>query len=347
MLFLLRNWINFVGLKCIEYNGTQPFLSKKILYNVYRGLKWITHKIDGLSHIERLCLNFEILGIEQTFFDIYLQFLLSKKLQGPLLEDQDFSIEDAVKSIISIKKISDNKKIYRILKLSITLYKSLQFNNIKNDVQTSVKWDNEYEKFQDMFTVVFNSKTSSYSEELSAVTTTTKESGKDGKNWVLLGFQGNDPSTDFRQTGKFGLNCYHYFICKTEKPPDHTGRKLLVESGSLHGDITRPWYSLALVSIHISNLIMSRIIYTPEVKWLEYLLKKAISLKLDQITEYLLSGEADALPDFQTIIEYLTYQLHESLLLNFHDHWENEVSRGLTKTVLDTESSLDRYYKRI
>ncbi|QSL65364.1 hypothetical protein MERGE_002674 [Pneumocystis wakefieldiae] len=34
----------------------------------------------------------------------------------------------------------------------------------------------------------------------------------DKKNWVMLGFQGDDPSTDFRSMGIFGLQLLHHFV---------------------------------------------------------------------------------------------------------------------------------------
>ncbi|ORY85094.1 ELMO/CED-12 family-domain-containing protein [Protomyces lactucae-debilis] len=74
-----------------------------------------------------------------------------------------------------------------------------------------------------------------------------------GKHWDALGFQGEDPSTDFRATGKLGLRHVSHF-CQAH--PIYATR-MIKESGTAAVTIEGPWYPFALCAIHITALLLT------------------------------------------------------------------------------------------
>ncbi|KAA8917507.1 hypothetical protein TRICI_000373 [Trichomonascus ciferrii] len=329
----LCSWINFVGEKYLNYVKKYPLVSNYALFNIYRLLKWVAHKFDGLSQVERLCLGFVDRTWEKTVMAIYVQLILSERLRGPLDDMLNDDLEDVLKSIMSIKKISDNSKTVRILKLSIVLYRALKFRQITEASSEEVKWENDGMTCTSIYEAIFP-KDGELQPEPNA-------SGKEGMNWVSLGFQGNDPSTDFRNTGKFGLGCYYSFCINGTA----VARQLVVESGSYNGDLKRPWYPFALVSIHISSFLMEEVIEDTSFVPLKALALSAMSAIQEQITKYLLADMSDgSMADMIAFtLEKQLYSLHSSLLQGFHRHWQNDVITGKVKTVLDCECCLERY----
>lgn len=74
-----------------------------------------------------------------------------------------------------------------------------------------------------------------------------------GKHWESAGFQGEDPSTDFRGVGELGLHQLDYFC-------DHHplyAQRMIRESGTLltHPDVEQPWYPFALCGIHTTKFV--------------------------------------------------------------------------------------------
>jgi hypothetical protein len=76
-----------------------------------------------------------------------------------------------------------------------------------------------------------------------------------GKHWPMLGFQGEDPSTDFRSTGTLGLHHLAQF-CRAH--PIYATR-IIRESGTAATTSEGPWYPFALCAIHITSMLLSMI----------------------------------------------------------------------------------------
>lgn len=75
-----------------------------------------------------------------------------------------------------------------------------------------------------------------------------------GKHWGSIGFQGADPSTDFRGVGELGLHHLDYFCAHH---PVYA-RRMIEESrtNAPDGDVEElPWYPLALCSIHVTKFL--------------------------------------------------------------------------------------------
>lgn len=71
-----------------------------------------------------------------------------------------------------------------------------------------------------------------------------------GKHWELVGFQGEDPSTDFRGVGELGLHFLRYFCVHH---PLYANR--IIEESRTQGDCDQAWYPFALGSIHVTQLV--------------------------------------------------------------------------------------------
>jgi hypothetical protein len=61
--------------------------------------------------------------------------------------------------------------------------------------------------------------------------------------WQKVGFQGKDPSTDFRAMGLLGLDDLHYFASTFPV----TNRRILMSSRNANS-----WFSFAIVGINIT-----------------------------------------------------------------------------------------------
>lgn len=72
-----------------------------------------------------------------------------------------------------------------------------------------------------------------------------------GKHWDRLGFQGDDPCTDFRGVGELGLHHLEHF---TSRHPLYA-TQMIKESRTIDIDVSdQPWYPFALCSIHTTKL---------------------------------------------------------------------------------------------
>lgn len=330
---LLGSWISFVGERYLHYETKYPLVSNYALLNAYRLLKWVAHQLDGLSHVERLCLSHVDRTWEKTVLDIYVQFILSQRLRGPLDDMLNDKPEEVLKSIMSIKKVSDSQRTVRILMLTIVLYRAMKFKQISATSSQEVLWVNDGKKCISIYEAIF--------PKDGEIQPEGNTKGKEEINWVSLGFQGNDPSTDFRNTGKFGLDCYHWFCTNDTE----TARQLVVESGSYNGDYKKPWYPLALVSIHMSSFVMEEVIEKKSFQRIKPLISSTMSAMQEELTKYLLGGMSDDQMIDKVIftLEEQLYSLHSGLLQDFHRHWQNDVTKGTVKTVLDCENCLERY----
>lgn len=75
-----------------------------------------------------------------------------------------------------------------------------------------------------------------------------------GKHWGLIGFQGEDPCTDFRGVGELGLHHLNYFC---SHHPLYA-RRMISESGTQGVGVSseeQPWYPFALCGIHVTKFL--------------------------------------------------------------------------------------------
>ena len=110
------------------------------------------------------------------------------------------------------------------------------------------------------------------------------------KQWQDLGFQGKDPSTDWRSVGLLGLDSMLYFAKNTQN-----ARQLVVEAVKPAGTNTLGWYPFALAYITITDFALRL-------------------LKLGSLSWLLLSSSASVEDTFLRIVSLLVQ--------HFHMHWQ-------------------------
>lgn len=134
-------------------------------------------------------------------------------------------------------------------------------------------------------------------------------------DWAALGFQGSDPSTDFRAVGMLGVDLLH------QQVETIATLNLLDESGS-RGQIdpALPWYPVALVSIRLSMALTRA-------------LEKDSSLIFRQF------GIDDTLRNMKAKLGPLS----ASLLSEFHQKWKMGVVSGDIHNYFDNEAILRKF----
>ncbi|EMR10588.1 hypothetical protein PNEG_01293 [Pneumocystis murina B123] len=137
------------------------------------------------------------------------------------------------------------------------------------------------------------------------------------KNWVMLGFQGDDPSTDFRSMGIFGLQLLHHFVLTQN---EYT-KIMISESRSNHTDINLPWYSFALAAINILAYI------------------------IDLMNENRLERIFIQCYNYSVYVEETIKHLFCYTFISFHHFWRHQVSTKNVRTVFDFERCLKRFKK--
>lgn len=144
--------------------------------------------------------------------------------------------------------------------------------------------------------------------------------GLENIDWVCLGFQGADPTRDFRAAGELGLDhFYNFCIYNREK-----ALQICEESGSCRKDRADLWYSVALASIHITHNLGRLLIDQPA--YVYCILPENANLD---------------------ILETLVGEIHNRMLVLFHEFWLESCESGKVKTVLDTDNALKEFEARI
>lgn len=135
-----------------------------------------------------------------------------------------------------------------------------------------------------------------------------------GRYWQSVGFQGDDPSTDFRGVGELGLQ---HLVDFCERHPLYSAR-MIIESGTFYAEgdkrLGGPWYPFALCGIHISSFITT-------------LLKQSL------LQRHLIQAELRG-PDG---IELFSNALYSFLFVRCHLDWAEGVDKKEITTVFQFE----------
>lgn len=131
-------------------------------------------------------------------------------------------------------------------------------------------------------------------------------------DWAALGFQGSDPSTDFRAVGMLGLELLR------EQAEVIDLLNLLDESGSRgQTDPALPWYPVALVSIRLSMALTRALESDPSLIFKQF-------------------GTSKPLEQMKISIGPLSARL----LQEFHNKWKAGVKSGQIHNYFDNEAVL-------
>uniref|UniRef100_A0A3P8R1T6 ELMO domain-containing protein n=1 Tax=Astatotilapia calliptera TaxID=8154 RepID=A0A3P8R1T6_ASTCA len=158
-------------------------------------LKWLIRQVTGTCELQRICSGHKPGAARTTKAEYSLQSSKNKVLRGALETTKD-SLEQCVDQIMKVKNIKPAKdpkfkESLHICLLQITGYSSL------------------YISVEDLRKEVFSSDNPEHEAMLlklwDLLMPTVKLESRITKQWGDIGFQGEDPKTDFRGMGLLGL----------------------------------------------------------------------------------------------------------------------------------------------
>lgn len=242
-----------------------------LLLSAYKALKYVIHATTQTSELYRLCnstivnsqletntvesstiMNAETstveveektkdyMVIEHVTKDIVyridrsIQYSTQLEEEKQQLKQLECEIDDISRSIIT-KKQFPTVNIYASQVLSWSLNRIFEANQVLNHIEQNIatKYDITNPEHEEKLVKLWQH-----------LKPEEKLESRKSKQWVDLGFQGDDPSTDFRGMGIQGLEDLLYFV---EKYPDHSLSALQHASHPVH------WYPYAIVGINITK----------------------------------------------------------------------------------------------
>uniref|UniRef100_A0A8C6XUW2 ELMO domain containing 2 n=1 Tax=Naja naja TaxID=35670 RepID=A0A8C6XUW2_NAJNA len=185
--------------------------------NIFRfWLKWIVRLVTGKCELQRICNGTRKNAKRTLRIEYSLESSKHKSLQNALNATED-EVEKCVACIIEEKKIKVQKDTGFASKLQSSL---LQISGYKKLCLA----------VEDLKKQVYNSDNKEHEEQLmelwNLLMPHEKLKARITKQWCDIGFQGDDPKTDFRGMGMLGLTNLLYF----SKHYPHEARRILIRS---------------------------------------------------------------------------------------------------------------------
>ncbi len=197
---------------------------------VYKVIKYILHLVTGMSQIYRLCTSINL--VKDGAPTGRLVFYVKRTLDLSERLDPDASVEDTLGKIRKSKGIVTPSMTKMIEKCLIKI-------KAVDQVKLSIKEmkDRKYVASKD--------------EHLLQEIWTGLKQFKDAPpvpslKWSDIGFQGKDPSTDFRGMGYLGLYQLHSFVT------EETDLALVIHETS---NCETKWFPMAIVGINITAFL--------------------------------------------------------------------------------------------
>lgn len=313
---------------------------------IANGLEKVSKQTSGRNRMQRLVARANTASADAKLLDApnkLVELVWAQLVVDGYLRSKGGDVSLSLDEISKDYGIVDEAGI-RLLRLAAEVAHAVDeaCDEFQRDSDTKVSWDVTESIFLEIYDALFDLSSSweavddDTTRQRGPVRAPERKPGSKGNiDWVALGFQGTDPSTDFRGTGTFGLGCFSQLCTKYSQ----LAQQLVVESGSLApSDKDAPWYSLALVSIHISMFLLT-MMREQRPALIRYFLHTADLSDCDTS-----SAESASTDAKRQMALGLIKDLHAGLLMAFHRHWERGVSRGEIDSVLVTERELDLFY---
>ncbi|TWW58754.1 ELMO domain-containing protein 2 [Takifugu flavidus] len=201
-------------------------------------LKWLIRQVTGQCELQRICSTYKPGAPRTSRAEHSLRSSKSKVLREALESNRD-KLEQRVEEIIKVKNIKPQKDplfkgSLHVCLLQITGYSSLcvSVEDLRKKVFDSEDQDHE--------AMLFNL--------WGLLMPTVKLESRMTKQWGDIGFQGDDPKTDFRGMGMLGLiNLVFFSENYTEE-----ARQVLS-----HANHPKLGYSYAIVGINLTEMAYS------------------------------------------------------------------------------------------
>lgn len=201
-------------------------------------LKWVIHQVTGTCELQRICATCKPGATRTTKTEYSLTSSKSKVLKAAVDADEK-SLETCVDRIMREKNVKAQKdpkfKVnLQLCLLQITGYKSL------------------FTSVEEMRKEVYDSDNTLHESKLlklwDLLMPTTSLGSRVTKQWGDIGFQGDDPKTDFRGMGMLGLTNLLFFS------ENYTKEACQVLS---HANHPKLGYSYAIVGINLTEMAYS------------------------------------------------------------------------------------------
>ncbi|XP_061440875.1 ELMO domain-containing protein 2 isoform X2 [Rhineura floridana] len=204
--------------------------------NIFRfWLKWILRQFTGKCELQRICDSSKKRAERTLEIEYSLESSKCKALQSSVYASKD-EVEKCVAIIITEKKINIQKDTGFVSKLQLCL---LQISGCKK----------LYLAVEDLRKQLYNSDNKEHEEQLMELWNWLmpheKLKARITKQWCDIGFQGDDPKTDFRGMGMLGLTNLLYF----SKHYPREARQILARSNN-----PKLGYSYAIVGINLTEM---------------------------------------------------------------------------------------------
>ncbi|XP_038674295.1 ELMO domain-containing protein 1 isoform X1 [Scyliorhinus canicula] len=259
---------------------------------LWRFLKFALRKITGKCELQRICYSRKP-GAQRTLkIESSLKSSRNELLQSAVIAHMD-DIERIVDNIMQLKKINPDTNPQFGISLQACLLQIVGYRRLIAEVER-LRRDQ------------YDSENPHHEETLLKLWTFLRPdvalNGRVSKQWCEIGFQGDDPKTDFRGMGMLGLYNLVFFA----EHDNTTARQVLFDSHQAkYSKINaKEWekkkfdqaigFSFAIVGINITDL--------------SYTLLVSGALKTHL---YNVAPEAPSLSDFHKIFCYLMQQFHK------------------------------------
>jgi hypothetical protein len=211
-------------------------------------IKWLLHQATRLTELQRHCYG-EIIGAPRTCsVESSLSYSQSEPIQEACKKldivvsrnDCDdgkvkVAIDNLVKTVLETKKIKKQLNIQFVRCLQNCSKQIWCYRRLKHDLEIlrSTPFDESHsEKLESLWNGLVDE---------------NKPYSRISKQWGDIGFQGNDPKTDFRGMGMLGLENLLFFVREYNKASKHI---LSHSQHPIYG------YSMAIVSINLTHLAL-------------------------------------------------------------------------------------------
>ncbi|XP_053275042.1 ELMO domain-containing protein 2 [Pleuronectes platessa] len=201
-------------------------------------LKWLLRQVTGKCELQRICSRCKPGATRTTKAEYSLRSSRSKLLRGAVESSKD-NIEICVDQIMKEKKVKPQKD---------PLFKQ----SLHTCVLQITGYGRLYTSVEELRKEVFSSDNAEHEAMLlklwDLLMPTVKLESRLTKQWGDIGFQGDDPKTDFRGMGLLGLINLVFFSA------NHTEEARQVLS---HANHPKLGYSYAIVGINLTEMAYS------------------------------------------------------------------------------------------
>ncbi|XP_024249436.1 ELMO domain-containing protein 1 [Oncorhynchus tshawytscha] len=168
---------------------------------LWRGLKFVIRKVTGRCELQRICHNNKP-GARRTLkIESSLRYSKNELCQSALSAHPD-RVEKTIDDIMTLKKVNPDTNPQLGISLQASLFQIVGYRSLVSEVEKLRRepYDCENPDHEEMLMKLWKT-----------LRPDSPLTGRISKQWCEIGFQGNDPKTDFRGMGLLGLHNLLYF----------------------------------------------------------------------------------------------------------------------------------------